>query len=180
MNENHYQLLKYCLDNDCIELWNRVYRSVYPGIKTNLRYADLCDADLHGADLCNADLQGANLQGADLDEAKLPYYQICSEKGKFVAYKTFENGITGKVLCKGERCCNLISRKIRVEKVKLLKLYGTDETTISNGNWGDAINTEYTIGEWVQCNVFCDDIRIDCAPGIHVFITRKEAEEWGK
>ena len=25
---------------------------------------------------------------------------------------------------------------------------------------------------------YSDDIRIDCAPGIHVFITRKEAEEW--
>jgi hypothetical protein len=36
----------------------------------------------------------------------------------------------------------------------------------------------YRVGFPVYPDSYCDDIRIACAPGIHFFLTRKEAESW--
>ena len=52
------------------------------GERANLRYADLCganlrDADLRGADLRNANLCGANLRDADLRGANLRNADLC-------------------------------------------------------------------------------------------------------
>jgi hypothetical protein len=35
------------------------------------------------------------------------------------------------------------------------------------------------VGEYITPDRFCDDIRQVCASGIHCFLTRAEAEEWG-
>ena len=70
------------------------------------------------------------------------------------------------------RCCNLVSRKIRVERVRVLDGEGYSPTCDTS------MRLYYAPGDEVVAHAFNDDIRIDCAPGIHVFITRKEAEEW--
>jgi hypothetical protein len=37
---------------------------------------------------------------------------------------------------------------------------------------------EYKAGEIIHPDKFDDDIRVECANGIHFFITRREAEEY--
>jgi hypothetical protein len=38
---------------------------------------------------------------------------------------------------------------------------------------------EYKEGEIVVADSYDDDIRIECTNGIHFFMTRKEAKDWG-
>ena len=67
--ENH----KHWLNEDCDGLEE---------MKANLRYADLCKADLrnanlYGADLCGVNLRNANLRGVNLRNANLRNADLC-------------------------------------------------------------------------------------------------------
>jgi hypothetical protein len=156
--------------------------------EANLDGADLTGADLRGADFENAnlrhadlrlaDLQYADFRGVDIQDAKLPDYKVCPDEGDFEAYKAFAGGIIGKVLCSGKRTCNLVSTKVRVARIKPLEFYDTDLSEVMNGGWGAAISTVYKINKWTVCSEFSEDIRVACSPGIHVFMSREEAEEW--
>jgi hypothetical protein len=64
-NRRHLKLLK-----QGVETWNR-WREEKPGIRPNLRGADLSGASLFRANLSGADLSLAKLSGADLGEANL-------------------------------------------------------------------------------------------------------------
>ena len=143
--------------------------------EANLRGANLLEANLQRADLQRADLQGADLLGADLQEADLPHYQIIPEEGDFIAFKKFDRGIVGRVLCRGQRVCNLTGRKIRVEKIKVLE-FTPAGTCADNISYGASIKTKYCLNKWTKCDKLNDDIRAEYTHGIHVFITRKEAE----
>lgn len=159
------------------------WRERNPGTILDLRGAYLRDSDLRGANLDKADLREAKLQearlqearlyGADLQEALLPYYQICPEEGSFVCYKKLSGGVVATLLVPdgARRCCNLVSRTIRVDRVRVLDGEGYSPMCET------LLKLHYAPGDEVVAHAFNDDIRIDCAPGIHVFITRKEADE---
>lgn len=146
----------------------------------NLRGANLCganlqDTDMWGADLRDVNLRNVNLRGANLENTKLPHFQIVPEEGEFIAWKcVFNNGshLVAKVRVPADarRVCSLISRKIRVSKIEVLEGEGYSPT------YGTKIH--YKPGKIFEPHDFCDDIRLDCAPGIHLFISRREAEEW--
>jgi len=72
MNNNHYQLLKYCVDNRNIKLWNEIKKECDEyGIIIDLRYVDLNNVYLENVDLKNAILEDANLRYANLWNANL-------------------------------------------------------------------------------------------------------------
>jgi len=139
----------------------------------NLGDSDLHDSDLRGSVIRGAYLQGARLDGANLRCAMLPDYQICPEEGAFVCYKKLSGGVVATLLVPdgARRCCNLVSRNIRVERVRVLDGEGYSPMCFHHQK------LHYAPGDEVVAHAFNDDIRIDCAPGIHVFITRKEAEK---
>ena len=172
----------------------------------NLTRADLQDADLQGADLRYADLQGADLrkaklQGADLRKAKLQganlsqaYLQRanlaganlrdadlrgteglpplnCPEEGAFVGFKKVQGGsvIKLRIPASAKRVNAYGSRKCRADHVFVLEGSGIaiyDQTT------------RYIPGRIVVADGFCDDLRVECAQGIHFFLTRQEAEAY--
>lgn len=164
----------------------------------DLRSADLCGADLRGADLRNAniswanirgtylnyadmrganligsDLRGANLRGTILKDALLPDYSILPE-GDLIGYKKLANNVICKLLipAKARRVNALGSRKCRAEYAKVLKGKGD-----SKSPFDEVIH--YKPGKIVRCvEPFNDDIREECASGIHFFITQKEAKEF--
>jgi hypothetical protein len=77
-----------------------------------------------------------------------------------------------------KRTACLINRKCRAEGVATISIDG-DRTpgrsvTVCN-DWGE---TTYTVGEMTWAHAYNDDIRIDCAPGIHFFLDKREAEDW--
>ena len=139
--------------------------------RANLSRADLSGADLSRANLSRANLSGADLSGADLSGAELPKFQICPEEGSFIAFKKLHKSVVCKLMipADAERTSSLVGRKCRASKVIVLEGEGSslhDKSVV------------YRVGATVVPDSYDPDIRVECANGIHFFITRKEAEEY--
>jgi hypothetical protein len=151
----------------------------------DLRGANLCGADLREADLCGADLRGADLRGADLrgadledanevEKARLPHFQI--PEGDLLVWKKVQGRLVNLLIPKeAKRTGSLVGRKCRAEYAKVLNIEGGEPVT-SQGQQYPA--TTYAVGETVRPDKYNPDPRIECASGIHFFLTRAEAEEW--
>ena len=145
----------------------------------DLRYADLRGADLRGADLGGADLRDATLYRANLDSAKTdkdtkwPHFQICPERGSFVAWKKTRTGVIRVRIPKdAQRTSSLIGRKCRASHVLVLGGPGCGGQSKRDGS------TIYVKGEIVRADSFDPDPKVECTHGIHFFMTKAEAEEW--
>ena len=102
----------------------------------------------------------------------LPHFQICPEKGSFIAWKKTTKGVV-KLLIGGDsrRTSTLVGRKCRASKVEVLE--GFEGATGPNRG-----GLYYHTGAVLEVKDYDDDIRVECTRGIHFFMTRKEAEEW--
>jgi hypothetical protein len=71
---------------------------------------------------------------------------------------------------------SLVGRKCRCRRAKVLAITGIDgkPTTVAVSQHDH--DFLYRVGEWVEEPAYDADIRIECAKGIHFFITRAEAE----
>ncbi len=160
----------------------------------HLSGADLSDADLSGADLSGADLRGAvlsgadlrgavlsdaDLSGADLSDAHLSELQkaqlsIVPEVGAYTAWKKCAGGIIVKLLIPAEaKRSNATGRKCRAEFADVLEIFGAEVAISAHDQ-----KTEYRVGQRVTCDRWEADRWIECAGGIHHFITRAEAEAY--
>ena len=146
----------------------------------NLRYADLSGADLSGADLRGADLSGANLSGADLRGAKnltalfAARTSIVPQTGGYEAWKKCQNGVIVKLLIPAEaRRSNATGRKCRAEFADVLEIFGGSVAVSKHDS-----EVTYSVGQRVVCHEWEEDRWIECAGGIHHFITREEAEDY--
>ena len=178
------------------------------GDRANLTGANLTDANLRGAKLTGANLTGANLRGANLTDAYLtganlrganltgaknfdatPFihkFSIVPEAGRFTAFKKVLCNETGKgiiaqleVPATAKRLGGLIGRKCRVSRARVVSLTNIDGTPFAGPcRSGHDAAFKYAVGEMVEVVNFCEDPAIECAPGIHVFITRQEAVEY--
>ena len=138
----------------------------------NLSAAYLSGADLSGANLSGANLTAANLSGANLIGARLPRFQIVPQVGGFHAFKKLQNGVIAQIYIPEDaaRTSSLVGRKCRASHVVTLSL--------SNGKQrGKGLHNSmpYVVNESTICDVWNDDIRIECTGGIHFFMTREEA-----
>ena len=79
MNNNHYQLLKYCIDNNNIKLWNEIKKECDEhGIKIDLKDVyllnkNLTDIDLSNVNLYDADFRWSNFKNANLRGSNLQW-----------------------------------------------------------------------------------------------------------
>ena len=142
----------------------------------NLRGAYIGGANLQGADLQGANLSGADLRGADLTNATLPAFQLCPQTGQFRAFKK----VTGEVILEllisksAKRTSSLVGRKCRASRVKVLSANGDTTPGQKFGGMRDP-SFVYTVGEWKTESAYNGDIRVECAEGIHFFLTIEEA-----
>jgi hypothetical protein len=146
----------------------------------NLSWADLSGANLSGANLSGAnlswaDLSGANLSGANLSWANLSWakglgFQIPQE-GELIVFKKLRNGTVAKLRIPPEakRTGSIVGRKCRAEFAEVLE---------GSGPSMHDPEFEYAVGQTVTPHSYSDDIRVECAPGIHFFLTRDEAERY--
>ena len=160
------------------------------GERANLDGANLTRADLYEANLTRADLYEANLAKPDgSDPAHLPKFSIVPSDGQFTAWKTVyrKDGSRAvlrlRVPPKSKRVSSLVGRKCRVEYARVLSaetLDGAplDETFRSYRGPTEGEHVDYSVGDVIRCHEWNDDIRIECAPGIHCFITKQEAIEY--
>ena len=139
----------------------------------NLCGADLCDANLRGADLCNADLCDANLRDANLTKLQKGQLSITPD-GDLIGWKKCSGGVIVKLkIPSSARRSNSTGRKCRAEFVEVLEVFGAETGISSHDN-----KTIYSKGQTVRCDTWCEDRWIECAGGIHFFITRAEAEDY--
>jgi hypothetical protein len=142
--------------------------------------ADLHHADLGGADLSDANLRGANLRHANLRDANLSKEELAAAyaqrtilpEGDLIGYKKLAHGAICKVLipAAAKRVGGMTGRKCRAEWVEVL-----DGEGVSSYDKG----VKYAVGAVVRPSTpFDDDVRVECASGIHFFITRTEAENY--
>ena len=153
----------------------------------NLFGADLSDAYLFGADLSSANLSGANLCGADLSganlkDAKLPKFQIPQRKSLIVFKKLEDDRIAKlRIPCRAKRTASLVGNKCRAERAIVLEIYDAVDSNIKYQTGRSLHDSDfvYEVGKEVKpTEEYDDDIRDECLPGIHFFMTEQEAKNY--
>jgi hypothetical protein len=144
--------------------------------------ADLGGANLGGANLGGADLVGANLGGADLVGAKnIPEMAIAQTTllpaGELIVWKQLAGNRIAKLRIPAEaKRSSATGRKCRAEYADVLEIWDGDRA-VDSGFANYDHNFIYRVGETVHpSNGFDEDRWNECAPGIHFWITRLEAE----
>ena len=149
----------------------------------DLRGADLTGADLTGVDLTGVDLRGVDLRGADLTGAYLrgaingelaAAMTVVAGQGELRAWKKIREGVIELRIPAEAKRSNATGRKCRAEFAVVVSLPDGIEVghSLHDGRF------EYRVGQTVRpTNAdWCDDRWRECAPGIHFYITREEAE----
>ncbi|WP_425639978.1 pentapeptide repeat-containing protein [Agrobacterium radiobacter] len=144
----------------------------------NLHGANLHGANLHGADLYGADLRSADLYGADLKDAKNADLVIAQTRilpsGSLIGWKKCKDDVIVKLRIPEEaRRSHAFGRKCRAEFADVLEIIGAEQAVSSH----DGV-TVYRAGERVTPDKFDENWQEECAPGIHFFITKEEAENY--
>ena len=138
-------------------------------------------ADLQGADLQGADLQGADLQGACLRGAIGFHVWACPPSGGFTAWKKGGNGeiIKLKIPWWSRRVSPVGCRKCRAEFAITLSIEKNGKSEASCENWNNNYPYTYEVGK-VQGspNGYDATLLDECRPGIHFFLTKKDAEDF--
>ena len=152
----------------------------------DLRGADLYGADLYGADLRGADLRGANLYGADLPELTIAKTSILPDEGDIIGWKKAYVDDTTPVIVKllipaDAQRSNATGRKCRASKARVLDLQDKQGNSLPPDTTAySSYDPEFTYkkGETIHVENFDTNWCLECAPGIHFFITRIEAVEY--
>ena len=145
-------------------------------IGADLRGANLIGANLRGANLIGADLRGANLIGANLRPYQIP------QEGELIVWKK-----AGGRVCKlrvppeAKRTASIVGRKCRAEFVEVLAIEGEPPLDAVESKPWNHKGVGYTVGKIThpdEGSPYDDDPRVECAGGIHFFLTREEAKAW--
>ena len=152
------------------------------GVKADFRHSDLRNSDLRYSDLrfanlYNAKLSGAKLDGVIYDENTAFFALQCPEEGSFVGWKKcLYNTIVKLLIPEDAKRSSATTRKCRCDKARVLEIWDENGEPIQEARSSRNPNFVYRVGETVSVPDFCEDRWKECAPGIHFFITRREAE----
>ena len=132
------------------------------------------------ADLRYTDLTSANLRGADYNEGTAFFALQCPEEGAFIAYKKCNDYIIKLQIPESAKRSSATTRKCRASAAIVVEIQNMDG---SNSNLLEYLHstsytqepTIYKVGEITYPNKFEENRWIECAGGIHFFITRQEA-----
>ena len=156
--------------------------------RADLRGADLGDANLRGANLVGADLGDANLRGANLWDADLrgamnipalvaAQTEIVPREGSFISWKKLADGRIAKLrIPAGAQRSNATGRKCRASFADVLEIRDADGNRCDTGVSKYDRSFTYRAGCRVGVPDFDPDRFNECAPGIHFYLTREEAE----
>ena len=171
--------------------------------ESNLSNADLRKADLRKADLSNADLGEANIDGADLKEAnllgtnlkntdivcavisedtKIDYPIACPETSSFIGYKkAVSEKIVKLQICKDAKRSSATAKKCRCSKALVLAIENMDGSDSGLQEIESHFDPcfIYRVGEIAEVYNFDNDRWRECASGIHFFMDRQDAVEYG-
>jgi uncharacterized protein DUF5758/pentapeptide repeat protein len=138
--------------------------------------ANMSGANMSGANMSGAYLSRANLGGANLSNIKDLAFQIPQE-GELIVYKKLSTGIAQlRVPPEARRTATPIGRKCRAEFVEVLSITKNGRKAKKGKSRFDG--SAYVVGEIIRPDSYNDDIRLECANGIHFFLTKEEAEAY--
>ena len=142
------------------------------GIRADLRWANLRWANLSGANLYESDFRGAK---------NLNFPIACPEKGTFTAFKKAEKYIIELEIPSDALRSSSTTRKCRCSKAKVISITNLDGTPSDVKSVASNYDSEfiYNLGETVEVPNFDTNRWNEYAPGIHFFITRQEAVDFG-
>ena len=176
---------------------------------SNLSYADFGNASLVGAylphsNLTRADFRGANLGWADLRSCVfydtdlrdcnfmyanlrgskyVPYIPFqCPSDGAFVGWKKVNNVLIKLEIPADAKRSSATTNKCRCDKAKVLGFYdslGSEEldiTELVNDKYGKC---KYVKGEMVYPDFFDENRWNECSHGIHFFVNKQDAINYG-
>ena len=146
----------------------------------NLRGADLQDANLRGADLWGVNLWGVNLQGAKNADLTIARTRILPEEGGIIGWKKCQGGRIVKLkIPTGVKRSHASGRKCRSELAEVLAIFNPDGTETDHAFSGWDGNFRYEVGATVKPTLpFDENPWNECAPGIHWYTSRIEAENY--
>jgi hypothetical protein len=141
-----------------------------------LSRANLSGAYLSRANLSGAYLSGAYLSGADLSRAANAELIIARTRilpdGDLIVWKKLRCEVIAKLLIpEAAKRSHAFGRKCRAEYADVIELFGADVGVSLHDS-----KTEYRAGERVTPDSFSEDWQQECAPGIHFYLSRVEAE----
>jgi uncharacterized protein YjbI with pentapeptide repeats len=159
----------------------------------NLRHADLSNADLSEANIDGADLRYANLYGANLkntdiiyakisEDTKIDYPIVCPETGSFIGYKkAVSEKIVKLQICKDAKRSSATAKKCRCSKALVLAIENMDGSDSGLQEIESHFDPcfIYRVGEIAEVYNFDNDRWRECASGIHFFMDRRDAVEYG-
>lgn len=149
----------------------------------NLRYANFRCVDLHYADLSHANLYNVDFSGANLyyTSGANRYHTDCGigyRKGKIltdniVGYKKCKNNVMVTLeIPRGAVVFSINGNKCRTNKAKVIAIDGADRAI------SDRKHFTYYIGDEITVYNFNCEYNVECAEGIHFFMTKEEAESY--
>ena len=147
----------------------------------DLSWANLYGANLSGANLSGANLSWANLSGANLSGIDLAKFRIVPEVGAFQGFKKLCNGCIAHIEIPdtAERVGGLAGRKCRAESAIVLSITDNDgEYVLTSVASQYDSNFMYKAGKTVIPDAWNNDERVECAQGIHFFLSLSEAETY--
>ena len=99
------------------------------------------------------------------------------ERRRLIGWKKCADGVIVKlVIPEDSKRSHAFGRKCRAEFAEVLEIIGSNEARSHTSDFPAVI---YRVGKTVRpANGWSEDWREECAPGIHFFITRAEAEAY--
>ena len=163
--------------------WLRKDVKDWKSMRANLSRVDLSGAKLRYANLSGADLRGANLCDADFRDAKnIPYIQLaCPSDGSFIGWKKVKDVLIKLEIPADAKRSSATTNKCRCEKAKVLGFYDLNSTEL---NIDKIINyvfhtCEYRKGEMVYPDYFDENRWNEYSHGIHFFVNKQDAINYG-
>lgn len=152
---------------------------------TDLRGANLSDTNLHHTDLSGATLFMTSTSGIRAYETTSFFHLQCPEEGSFIGWKKAvcgdENVIVKLLITEDALRSSATTRKCRASKAKVLDIQDLDGNSLDvcSAHSDYDVDFIYKVGEVVEVDNFDPDRWKECSAGIHFFITRQEAVDYG-
>ena len=146
---------------------------------TNLGWANLRDCVFYDTDLRDCNFIYANLRGSKY----IPYIPFqCPSDGAFVGWKKVNNVLIKLEIPADAKRSSATTNKCRCDKAKVLGFYDTlgvnelDMTELVNDRYEKC---KYVKGEMVYPDSFDEDRWNECSHGIHFFVNKQDAINYG-
>ncbi|WP_366511333.1 MULTISPECIES: DUF5758 domain-containing protein [Enterococcus] len=104
----------------------------------------------------------------------------CPEEGSFIAYKKAKGLVVKLLIPDDAKRSSATSRKCRCDKAKVLEIMQPDKTPSNITSVPSNYDPDfvYEVGKTVMVSDFEEDRFVECAAGIHFFITFDEAKKY--